>query len=152
MITDKIDEYLNRKKKSKPCLSEGTDINSDILELLNSLDNDFLDDRQIELRDKIISANMTITTDDDITIPENDIDNDGIVDDFGDDGFADDFATEEGYEDDATPPESIGDKELYGYDESDVEIAEGKKKIKTRKPLLSEGKIKKTKKFVKKTK
>jgi hypothetical protein len=157
MITDKIDEYLNRKKKPKTCLKEQTDVNSAILELLNGLDDEYLDDRQIELKEIILSANP-VEDDivDDIVVPENDLDNDGISDDFGDDGFVDDFATEDDYDEENKPKlpstTAIGNKDLYGYDENDLDVTEGQKKNKTRKSFMTEGKIKKVKKLTKKTK
>ena len=152
-ITNKIDEYLNRKKK--PVLKEQTEVNvnADLLELLNSLDDDFLDDRQLELRDRILSN--AVESEDDIVVPENDIDNDGIIDDLADDGFDDEFATDDGYneEDVATAPEMAGNKELFGYNEDDFQVAEGnKKKVKARKSFITEVKTTKNKKATKKTK
>ena len=166
MITDKIDEYLNRKKRKKDgsCLREQTDVNSAIFELLNGLDDEYLDDRQIELKEIILSTNMDIPIEDDIVddiiVPENDLDNDGISDDFGEDGFedeiVDELATDDDYDEENKPKlpstKTIGNKDLYGYDENDFEVAEGQKKNKTRKSFITEGKIKKTKKLTKKTK
>jgi len=142
-ITSKIDEFLSRnKKKLIKEQSEVSDLNADVMELLNSLDDDYLDEDQIALKDRIISSNFTII--------ENDID-ELPVDDYIMEPETDDVS------DGPLSPESpeaipeIGDEDLYGYDENDITIADNKKLYK-RKPLIFEGKTKKSKKPTKKSK
>jgi len=81
-VLDKIDEYITRTTPKKKIIKESTDINADILDLLNSLDDSMLDETQIELKERILSANFE-TEEDDISVDEGDIidDADNIEDD-----------------------------------------------------------------------
>ncbi len=79
-VLDKIDEFLQEKSctKNKKVIKEEiaeSDINQDILDLLNSLDDDMLDTEQIELKNRILDANLYIEeTDDEIDDEVNDED------------------------------------------------------------------------------
>jgi len=77
-VLDKIDEYITRTNPKKKIIRESTDINADILDLLNSLDDSMLDDSQLELKERILSA-----SDDDPAVDEDVIDD---VDNIEDDG------------------------------------------------------------------
>ena len=128
-INEKIDKFLSRKVINEQYES---DLASDILNLLNSLDDEFLDDDQVALKDRILSSNFTVN----------------------DEGYTEDFDTAYPEEDDTQEvdiPEDLGDADLYGYDETDF-TTEDKKKVRIRSSLLGEGKKKKTKKANKKTK
>lgn len=90
-VIDKIDEYVTRKDTKKKIIKESTDINADILDLLNSLDDSMLDETQIELKERILSANFEAQEDDvdDVVVDlddyvddvDIDVDLDTIIDD-----------------------------------------------------------------------
>jgi len=83
-VIDKIDKYLSKKRTVNE-QSEENDILEDILSFVNSLDDEYLDDEQLNLKEKILSANFTvIDNSSDLQEPEIDdvpVDVDDIVDD-----------------------------------------------------------------------
>jgi hypothetical protein len=81
-VIDKIDAYIESTSKKKVIKEEigENDFNSDVINFLNSIDDSMLDDEQIELKNKILSANVETVTDD---YPEDD-DDDIVIDDVDD--------------------------------------------------------------------
>lgn len=72
-VLDKIDEFLQKPvdSKSKKVIKEDiaeSNINQDIIDFLNSLDDDMLDVDQVELKNRILDANIFIdeTDEDDL--------------------------------------------------------------------------------------
>lgn len=106
-VLDKIDKFMGKVNPSvkdkfkKHLVKEDIDeggLNSDIIDLLNSLDDDMLSDEQLELKDRILSSYDYVDVDDgadipidddDIEVPIDDLDLDLDLDIDLDDGFVD---------------------------------------------------------------
>ncbi len=125
MIEKRIDEYLNKNKKKiiKEDIDIGVeeyDMSDDVFELLNNLDDNILSEDQKSLKEKILSK-LAPETDEDFDNEDfedvvNDLDNnlENDVNDFPLDTNMD-----------VDIPENLGDKEWYGYDSDDFDIADG---------------------------
>lgn len=140
-IENRIDEYF--KKNEKKIIKEDIDIgveeydmSDDVFDLLNGLDDNNLSDDQKALKEKILSKLAPETT--------MDFDDEEFEDEFNDlddnlENEVNDFPLDTNMEADITG--NLGNKEWYGYDEDDINIADGKKYKKGK--LISEGTKKK---------
>ncbi|HRS26531.1 MAG TPA: hypothetical protein P5140_08335 [Methanofastidiosum sp.] len=130
MIIEKIDEYLKSKEKKELIKEDidSLDLTDDIITLINSLDDSVLDDRQIALKNKILSSINDEIIDDDL-------DDDEVIDDSPDfpadagmnvDPYTDDFDEIEdpGSEE---PEELPADKYYEDKTEWIKSLSEGKK-------------------------
>ncbi len=134
MITDKIDEYLNRKKKPNLIKEDidSVDVTDDIIRLIESLDDTVLDDEQIELKDKILSLLDKVIEDNtspDAHLGEQPVDPDEVLDN----GYSDDPETDNPFEMSADKYYEDQTQWVKGLSEGKKKVA-GKKKNSVKKP------------------
>lgn len=129
-IIDKIDSFLSKPDKKKVIKEnfEESGLLVDILNFVESLDDDYLDDNQIFLKEKILSSNFTVIEE----TPDEVVPDEDIPVEFDDDL---DVPVEEPQFDEMDPMVDIPDEFVELTDNDFVEESKKLKKKKATKKL-----------------